>query len=336
MRSRAGMSRIEVLVAILLVAMASGLVLAAIGQVREASAQMSCRNKFRQLGIAVANAHDVKNRLPSLVDQGEAAETGKGLPSMFAIITPYLEQHPWNYYPGRTATEYYANSSVAFGYHNKDGAPGTLHGGIANESRVAFVCPSDITAHRLRDVQMTLPDGTTGYYATGSYAANGLLRWGSGKLSEMPGGIANTIMLAERPQVCTTASGETVYNLWGVGFYSPHMPAFATLTPTDPPGLWPTGQIAPAWPLPHEQANDGDNHIQYRIGVRDAAVQSLEIAPFQMLGKGQPCDPRLPGTMHKGGMVVAMADGSVRVFAPDTSQWVFWSVCTWERAAAGK
>jgi hypothetical protein len=191
-----------------------------------------------------------------------------------------------------------------------------------------FIDPADTTANGLRDISMTLPDGTTGYYATGSYAANGLLPWGTGGLAELQRGTANTILIAERPQVCHTGAGDTIDNLWGVGFYSPHMPTFATLTPTDPPGLWSTNQFAPVGPLPDEGAADRDARIQFRLGRRDATAQPADFpTPIQLLGTGKPCDPRLPGSPHKACMQVLMADGSVRIFGPDTSPWVFWNAC---------
>lgn len=329
MRRRAGRSRREVFVALLLAIVIGGLLLAAVGRVRESAARMKCRNNLKQLGIAIHGYHDVNNRLPPLVDVGEGAPTGRGVPSAFATLIPYIEATPMLYQPGRSPPEaYHAPSSAPFQFHHKDGTTGTQYGGIANQVWQVFLDPADATGDRLRDVMMALPDGTTGYYASGSYAANGLLPWGNGKLAEFSRGIENTVLLAERPQVCRTASGDTIYNLWGVGFYSPHMPAFATLAPIDAPGLWSTGQIAPVAPLPDEGAADRDTRIQYRVGRRDAAPQRPDFAtPVQLLGKGQPCDPRLPGSPHKGGMQVLMADGSVRVFAPDTGPWVFWSAC---------
>ena len=136
---------------------------------------------------------------------------------------------------------------------------------MANRSWNMFLDPSDPPVGGLRDVSMTLPDGATGYYATGSYAANGLLPWGEkGGLPKLiPDGTTYTVMIAERPQVCRTASGEAVYNLWGLGFYSPHMPAFATLTPDDPPGLLSTGQLAP---MTSRSSRSRDEPMQVRIG----------------------------------------------------------------------
>jgi len=49
--------------------------------------------------------------------------------------------------------------------------------------------------------------------------------------------------------------------------------------------------------------------------------------PIQRIINGEPCDPRLPGSMHSNGMNCLMSDGSVKMFSYRTSQWVFWNVC---------
>jgi hypothetical protein len=136
------------------------------------------------------------------------------------------------------------------------------------------------------------------------------------------------ILFGERPQVCRTAAGDEVYNLWGLGVYGPHMPAFAALTPPDPPGLCDTGQAAPARPLPDESDPDRDTLIRVRIGRQGAEPAPPGFStPMQVVRRGRPCDPGLPGTPHRLGMQAVMADGSLRVFGPDTSPWVFWTAC---------
>ena len=293
MSSQAGMSRTEVVFGLLIVALVTGLAAVGVVRVREESARMSCQNNLKQLSINVQAYDDASNRLPPLVDQGEGGPTGRGLPSMFFMLTTYTEAAPAMYRPGTSPPEAYnAPSSVPFTFHNKDGTHGTVYGGAANQFFWSWsVCPADTSAHQLRDIPMTLPDGTTGYYATGSYVANALLPWGTKKLLDAcPGGTSNTILIAERPQVCRDATGNTTYNLWGLGFYSPHMPAFATLTPTDPPGYLSTGQIAPVLPLPQ----DRDAAIPFRIGRMNAMPQAADFpTPIQILGKNQTCDPRL-------------------------------------------
>lgn len=314
---RTGRARVQVLLILGILLLLAGLILTGVVRVRQEASRMSCGNNLKQLGIAADYYPQVFGCLPPLVDQGDGSPTGRGLPSVFATLEPYLEARPVLYRAGQFPPEaYHAPSTTPFTYHNTDGTTGTYYGGMANESWKLFVCPSDITAEQLRDIPMTLPDGTTGYYATGSYAANGMLPWNK-KVKAVNS--SNTILFAERPQVCRTVSGEVVYNLWGVGFYSPQMPAFATLTPTEPAGLWSTGQVAPVLPLTEEKV---------RIGRANAVPTRPDFTtPVQRIRSGSPCDPRLPGSLHPDGMNVVMADGSVRVFRYDMTPWVFWAAC---------
>jgi type II secretory pathway pseudopilin PulG len=328
MLHRRGLTLVELVVALIIVVLLTGLILAAIAHVRASADLMTCRNNLKQLGLAVHNYNDTTGRLPPLVDQGEGAPTGRGLPSAFGTFFPFIEATPFVFRDDRAPDYYNAPTSVVFHYSHK-GMPFTQVGGMANHIIRLFLDPADATGNGLCDIPMSLPDGATGYYATGSYAANGLLPWGVRGLATIPGGLANTVMFGERPQVCETATGETVYNLWGLGIYSPHMPAFAALTPANPPGLLSTEQIAPVEPIP-----TGDEPVRVRIGRRDASPESPDLATlFQFVRSGRPCDPRLPGTPHRNGMQVVMMDGSVRVFAKDTSPAVFWSACVPARPA---
>ena len=328
MLRRPGISRIQAIILIAVVALVVGLSFSAIQKVRGAAAMMKCSNNLKQLAIGLKNYDWTMGSLPMLTDQGEKSSTGNGIVSVIYSLVPYLECRANAYGIGTEVSRYNGHSSIEYRMSGKGppfDPPMIQHGGDANQYWPIFICPADTTAVKLRDIPMTLPNGSTGYYATGSYAANGMLPWGKSPLEKAClNGTANTVVFAERPQVCKTASGETIYNLWGVGFYSPHMPAFAALAPADSPESWNTGQIAPVRPLPDEGNAD---QIRVRIGRADAAPQSLDsLRPFQR-SYDEPCDPRLPGTSHISGMPCAMADGSVRIFSHRTTSWVFWSAC---------
>lgn len=290
--------QVQLLVVLGIVLLVAGFVLVGIGRMRQMAAQMSCQNNLKQLGIGLHVYTDANGRLPPLVDQGEGSRTGRGLPSLFWELIPYLVATHREYRPEQARSEaYHAPTSTLFAFRWKTGEAASQDGGDANQVYKMFLCPSDTSGDKLRDVPLTLPDGTTGHYATGSYVANGLLPWNQKGFALSP----STILFAERPQVCRTADGDVIYNLWGVGFYSRHMPAFATRTPADPPGLWSTGHVLP---------------------------DSSNIAtPIQHHRPGRSSDPRLPGSMHPDGMCAVMGDGSVRVFRYDTPARVFWAAC---------
>lgn len=321
--------RVQVLVILVLVVVVASLVVPGINRVHDTANRARCANNLKQLAMAVHNYNAQFDKLPPIVDQGETAPTGQGLRSIFAVLSPYIEAHATHYSPHRSPpADYYAHSSVVYTFDWK-GETRKDNGGFANQIWPILIDPSDYTStNGLRDVPMTLPDGATGYYATGSYVANGMVPWGRGGIPRsFTGGTKSKILFAERPQVCRTSAGDTVYNLWGLGFYSPHMPAFATLTPTEPGGLASTEQVAPVQPLPGLETDHAQ--LKFRIGRKDGAVGLPDFpTPLQILRGGGQCDPRLPGSPHPSGMQAAMADGSVREFAPDTSPFVFWAACS--------
>src|SRR5438128_6531880 len=112
MSSRAGLTRVDVLISLLAIVVAAGLVLAVVSRVREASVSTTCRNNLKQLGLAMHNYVDTNGRLPPLVDQGEGAPTGRGLPSVFAHLVPYMGATPLRFRPERSSDHYIAHSSV--------------------------------------------------------------------------------------------------------------------------------------------------------------------------------------------------------------------------------
>jgi prepilin-type N-terminal cleavage/methylation domain-containing protein len=56
--------------------------------------------------------------------------------------------------------------------------------------------------------------------------------------------------------------------------------------------------------------------------------QALGNVTFQVRPRREDCDPRLPNATSSRGLQIALADGSVRVFAPATAPHVFWGAVT--------
>jgi len=333
MRRRHGFTLIELLVVIAIIAVLIGLLLPAVQKVREAAARTTSSNNLKQISLAVHNyAGAYGDKLPTLVDLGTNAPTGGGVQSVFFLLLPYIEQdNIYRLFQKATPRTYYQP---------------TFPKGASAQIIKTFISPADSTASNGTttvysvNVPVTPPapfeQSYVGEFATSSYAANGLVFKGnSGGLPRtFVDGTSNTIVFAERFQVCAPASGRTVYNSWALGTYDANMPTFATLVPSSMPSTLTTGQVTPASNggppngATTYSATTAPNAVSVKIGNVNAAATTYSY-PFQVAPRGAiKCDPAVPQTPHVGGMLVGMGDGSVRSVAPSISQWTFWAACT--------
>jgi len=344
MRRRHGFTLIELLVVIAIIAVLIGLLLPAVQKVREAAARTTSSNNLKQIALSVHTYSGAFNgNLPPLVDWGTNAPTGYGIQSIFFTLLPYLELNNIYQQFNKTVPQTYYKQVTA----------GGAQGAASNIIKV-FINPADSTgssgtqqqSNFTINKQVVPPYEQTisGLYATTSYAANGLVFKGNigGLPKTFVDGTSNTIMFAERFQICSgfpnqnrSATQLTAYNMWGMGYYHQNMPAFATLVPatSDLNGVT-TGQIAPAKSAPngftnYTTAGATINTVTVRVGQNLAATETVWSYPFQVAPRGTiTCDPATLQTPFAGGMVVAMGDGSVRVVSPNMSQWTFWAACT--------
>ncbi len=155
-----------------------------------------------------------------------------------------------------------------------------------------------------------------------SYAANALVyRPGSTMSSTFSDGMSNTILWTEHYARC------------GAGGFVAHDTKPAVKLNIAPPGMPPR----PYWDLvrrPSFADADCGDVIPVTEGnppvSRPLSLTGHGQVPllFQVAPRPQECDPSIPNTPHKSGLLVGMADGHVSSFSPRIVPAAFWASIT--------
>ncbi len=205
-RGPAGFTLIELLVVIAIIAILIGLLLPAVQKVREAAARTKCQNNLKQLGLAMHNYHDARGTLPYLRSGG-----GQNRHTWAMLLTPFIEQN--NIYQAMTTPITGVNQTD--GFNNLSSTDPTVTG--ARQSIVSiFLCPSRHAPGDLVPIDTLSPitgqptdyvasvgDSTTkptnGVFTLAN-VANGVATNSklALKLTDIPDGTSNTIMLGEK------------------------------------------------------------------------------------------------------------------------------------------
>ena len=82
-----GFTLIELLVVIAVIGILVSLLLPAVQQARAAARRTQCKNKLKQIGLAIHNYHDVHKTFP----MGSTSDQLPGAWGMMAQLLPYLE-----------------------------------------------------------------------------------------------------------------------------------------------------------------------------------------------------------------------------------------------------
>ena len=161
--SRHGFTLIELLVVIAIIAILIALLLPAVQQAREAARRTECKNKLKQLGVALHNFHDVYQAFPYGSYDDDNRNWG-----WTVHLLPLMEQD--NLYEAlKTAGMYIppSFSKTSVGVPNIDslGAPHDVSNTIGNNAAQtvlpALICPSDI-----------LPQQANNGYGKSNYLGN--------------------------------------------------------------------------------------------------------------------------------------------------------------------
>ena len=273
-RARKGFTLIELLVVIAIIAILIGLLLPAVQKVREAAARAQSQNNLKQICLGMHACADANaGALPPAYVRTDALITcpfrGAEGTAMFFLL-PYIEQ---------------AN------VYNNLGSGGTnVYAGANGQIIKSFIAPSD----------GTMPGDTIYGWGASSYAANfqvfgntsytTAMAAGTNNVNKFVGtaripstfsdGQSNTILFAEKQELCASTGGEGV--LWGHGGWNaPWMSLFAQrfADGTSPGGINPTT----AFMVPARKTNPGNG-----------------------------CQNERATALTAGGCMVGMGDGSVR------------------------
>jgi prepilin-type N-terminal cleavage/methylation domain-containing protein len=311
---RRGFTLIELLVVIAIIAVLIGLLLPAVQKVREAASRTKCMNNLKQLGLAAHHYHDTKQHLPPGI--GYYPPTGNGaFGTYFFHLLPFVEQDnlyrdamgPVSFPPpiGTTTACYPGNNNVY------------------SRPVASFLCPSDPSVGL--DGVVTI-NGVS--FGASCYAPNAMViaktdltqnpfvtnPQGKARLhADIPDGTSNTILHAEKYARCSNTTMALPFQDGGTAWAYCASPAFF---PWLPPPMEPPGKaFQPGFCIAALVARGAPNVIY--------AGSIFQLQPTE--GK---CDPTRAATAHAGGILVGMADGSVRTLSPSLSGDIWWAAVT--------
>lgn len=296
-RKRSGFTLIELLVVIAIIAILIALLLPAVQAAREAARRSDCKNRLKQLGLALHNYHDTHRLFPpgavSTVRAADACGTrGRVYGAPWSVLLlPYLEDQ------ARHGTFDFNTS-----FTSSTNVPGSSVNHAAWQLQNSrFQCPSDTNSGQ------------------GVNNSNYLGVQGGGDIS-----------LA----ACTTVSDQRVFYDNGVLFHNSSMAIRDILDGTSSTffvgeskyQITPTARadgIHLGW-----ASGEYEGSTSARPGTVAAAVVQINSIP----GDGGTVDTfniytRLFGSFHPGGCHFALADGSVRFVSENVNLNTMWLLC---------
>ncbi|MFO1095359.1 MAG: DUF1559 domain-containing protein [Planctomycetaceae bacterium] len=310
---RSGFTVIELLVVIAIIGLLIALLLPAVQSAREAARRTTCANNLRQLGLAAHDHHDTFRHLPPGV--GYYPTTANGVfGTYFFHLLPYLEQSNLFLSALGDVTFPAPTGTVSIYY------PG--NNGVYRRPVATFLCPSDLSAG---PSGIVLVDGEP--FGASSYAVNALVTsrpppvnppelapQGKARMpADFTDGMSNTILHAEKYARCSTSTLPAALGDGGNAWAYCTTVLFPWLAPPmNPPGkAFQTGFAIPAL-----AARGATNAI--------GPSSKFQVRPTPYEGN---CDPTRTATSHNG-MLVGLADGSVRTLNPSISNATWWAAVT--------
>jgi prepilin-type N-terminal cleavage/methylation domain-containing protein len=272
-----GVTLVEVLIVLAILAIMFGLLLPAIQSVREAAARAKSMNNLRQIVLACHHhATDHGDRLPADITNPA------GQQSFMMQLLPYCEQQP---------------NPAYLSYMR------------------LYISPADPTA-----VEPFVREGLC------SYAGNGVVFDPSAPPRHLQrsfrDGVSNTMLFAEHYAQCNGYRFRWL-EVGGSMTFTQLRPVFALAVRPETRGNPPV-----------TLASGPDKTLTFQVRPcvvfrPDAGSSgSIDLTTPPGCGSRLGCDPDLAQTPHPGGMLAALADGSVRTLRPAIAPQVYWGSVT--------
>jgi hypothetical protein len=277
------------LVVIAIIAVLIGLLLPAVMKVRAAAARVQCTNNLKQMALATHSCNDAIGYMPQHGYSWPKRSNVLRQSSIFWAILPFVEMD--NLYHSLPAGQ---TSSAYFN-------PSTQLASVKN-----YVCPADYSGIDT--------DGSGGGWNLSSYNVNGQVFFGQyPKLSQtFLDGTSSTVLYVEHLALCRNPAGG--------------------ITETDGRSVWPAVNLRTGDPIVYWR---GENTTASFSGFPGEATQypsamvqdpaNGNVLSWKLpqaspsLGPSGDCDPLTASGGHSGGVLVAMADGSVRLVSVSVS-----------------
>ena len=288
---RDGFTLIELLVVIAIIGVLVALLLPAVQSARSAARRMVCTNNLKQIGLAAHGLLDANRVLPPLCVN--ATTVGNHKKSPVQISGPYKG------YIGATVFYFllpFLEEAPLFEQSNKDVSTIVNGKAVYATSIDGFLCPSRPNAKTIA----ATTNGGANKWAIGNYAGNffvfgdrnALSTEGKTRLAMLPDGLSQTCMFTERYGTCGNSGQPNDSSTWG--------------------NLW------------------ADSNLRWRphFCMNGEEPDAANIASGCDMFQSQPdwtknCDHGRAQSIHSGGILVTLCDGSVKSISPviDTAAW---------------